>query len=253
MRNVFLGFAYLWRGLKYLFGHRRCWYLLAVPVLVNILLLILLVLIIVILLSYWLGLTLPETWWATVVSIMVVGSATILVLFLGIMLFASVGSIVAAPFYEALSSGVDKQVARIDQPWWKEVALSFKNSLSKLAWFAMVQVFLLIMLFIPFVVGMVTYTVVGFVAAVLFLSLEYLDLVFDRRHIRFNDRLRWCLDHKWHVFGFGSAIFIGLAVPVINLLVPPAAAVGAVLLFNDLQAMDNEENDFFFNASPLIR
>ncbi len=253
MRNVFLGFAYLWRGVKYIFKHRKCWYLLVVPALVNLMLLIFLVLVVVILLSYWLGMTLPEVWWATLISIMIVGSATVLVLFLGIMLFVSVGSIVAAPFYEALSSGVDQEVPRIDQPWWKEIALSFKNSLSKLAWFALIQVFLLIMLFIPFVVGMVTYTVVGFVAAVLFLALEYLDLVFDRRGVRFNDRLRWCLHHKWYVLGFGSAVFIGLTIPVVNLLVPPAAAVGAVLLFRDLQAMDSEENDLIFTASPLIR
>jgi len=236
MRNVFNGFAYLWKGFVYLVQHRKCWYLMVVPVLVNILLLILLVVTIVVLLSYWMGMALPEVWWATIISLLVVSSAAVLVLFLGIMLFASVGSVVAAPFYEALSSGVDIVVPKSDRPWWKEVAISFKSSLQKLGWFALIQILLLILLLIPFVVGAVTYTVFGFISAVIFLALEYLDLVFERRGVLFPDRLKWVRKNKWPVFGFGSAVFIGLAIPVVNLLVPPCAAIGSVLLYQDFEA-----------------
>ncbi len=234
MRDFFIGFSYLWKGFRYLFYNRHLWWLVITPFFINLILLILILFAVVFLSSRWLMIALPEAWWATVVSVMLIFLAVILVCFLGIILFAAIGSIIGAPFYEELSGRVDREHggAEFKQGWLNAIKLSFHNSYRKLVWFVLIQFLLLVLLAIPFIVGMVTYTVFGFIASVFFLTLEYLDFVFERRGLAFNERVRWCWDRKMLVSGFGAAIFLGLAVPIVNLFAPSAATIGAVLLYH---------------------
>jgi len=233
MMAVFKGFGFLPQGLALLFRNRRLFLLSLIPLLVNLLLLAATVVLVVWLSSHWLVIALPEVWWATLLVALVISAATVLTLFLGIILFVTVSSVIGAPFYEAISGRVDASFGgrEFDRPWWQEIRASLNNSLKKLVWLIVIQLILLLLFLFP-AVGAVAYTIIGFVVMTMFLSLEFLDFIFDRRSNSFVDRVRWCRQHKWYVLGFGIAIFIGLAIPIVNLFVPPAAAAGAVLLYH---------------------
>ncbi len=252
MNQFFLGFSFLWKGFACLAHRRKLWWFMIVPLIINAVLLVLLMLGAICLSRYWLAMSLPEVWWATLIAVVAISAAAVLVFFLGIIFFATVGTIIGAPFYEAISRRVDDNLGgfEIEVSWWKEVIGSFKNSLKRIYIFGLIQVALLILLAIPFIVGMVTYTILGFIATTFFLSLEYLDFVFERRKITFHERLRWGLDRKWFVGGFGVALFIGLAIPIVNLFVPPAAAVGAVLMYHALAELKSDPDELI---EPLMR
>jgi len=252
MNQFFLGFSFLWKGFVCLAHRRQLWWLMIVPLVINAVLLVLMVLGVIWLSKHWLNMALPEVWWATFIAVVAITAAAVLVLFLGIILFATIGTIIGAPFYESLSRRVDDNLGgfEIEVSWWKEMAGSFRNSLKRFYIFGLIQVGLLILLVIPFIVGMVTYTVLGFIVTTFFLSLEYLDFVFERRKITFSERLRWGIDRKWFVGGFGVALFIGLAIPIVNLFVPPAAAVGAVLMYHALAELKGDSDELI---EPLTR
>lgn len=223
----------MYQGVLRLFQDRRIFLLSLIPILINLLLLFVVVIAVVWLSSHWLALALPTVWWATVLIAVIISAAVILVLFLGIILFTAVSSVLGAPFYEAISGRVDASHGGVefDRPWWQEIKASLINSLKKLIWLVLLHAILLILLILPGV-GTAFYTVLGFVLTAAFLALEFLDFVFDRRGILFRQRVRWCRQHKWPVLGFGIGIFVGLAIPVLNLFIPPAAAVGAALLYH---------------------
>lgn len=234
MRSVFQGFGFLYQGLLMLFRDRRLFLLSLVPIVVNLLLLVVIVIVVVWLSSHWLMIALPEVWWATVLIALVISATVILVLFLGIILFVTASSVIGAPFYEAISGRVDASLGGVesDRPWWQEIRSSLINSLKKLIWLIVLHTALLLLLLFP-AVGATVYAVLGFVLTAAFLALEFLDFVFDRRGTSFVRRARWCGQHKWYVLGFGTAIFIGLAIPIVNLFIPPAAAVGAARLYHE--------------------
>ncbi|MBU0531133.1 MAG: EI24 domain-containing protein [Candidatus Uhrbacteria bacterium] len=252
MNQFFLGFSFLWKGFVCLAHRRNLWWLVIVPLVINVVLLVLLILGVIWLSRYWLAMSLPEVWWATMIAVIAISAATVLILFLGIILFATVGTIIGAPFYEQISYQVDDNLGgfEVEVSWWKQIVGSLKNSLKRIYIFGLVQVALLILLVIPFIVGIVTYTVLGFIATTFFLSLEYLDFVFERRQVSFHERLRWGLDRKWFVGGFGVALFVGLTIPLVNLLVPPAAAVGAVLMYHALSELKGDSDELI---EPLTR
>lgn len=252
MKEFVLGFSFLWKGFVYLARHRRLWWLVVVPFLINLVILVGLVVAVIWLSAHWLSLALPEVWWAAVLSVVIASAAAVLIFFLGIILFSTVSSIIGAPFYEALCFRVDDTLGgkEFERTIWQQIKDSFRNSRDRVFWFLLIQVCLLVLLAIPFVVGLVTYTIIGFIATVSFVALEYLDFIFERRGYGFRERLWWCIERKWLTAGFGVAVFVGLAIPVVNLFVPAAAAVGSALFFAHADKISLDSELFF---DPLLR
>ena len=56
----------------------------------------------------------------------------------------------------------------------------------------------------------------------------------SRRQASFADKWRFVAAHLADALGFGTAVALAMAVPGLGLIVPPAAAVGATLLYVDL-------------------
>ncbi|WP_406689222.1 EI24 domain-containing protein [Saccharopolyspora sp. ID03-671] len=62
------------------------------------------------------------------------------------------------------------------------------------------------------------------------ISLEMVGLVFQRRGLAFGRRHRALREHKAMTLGFGLPAYLLCLVPVLQLLVIPAAVVGGTLL-----------------------
>ncbi len=65
---------------------------------------------------------------------------------------------------------------------------------------------------------------------IFFLPLEYAGHAFDRRGVRFRDRLRFLAAHPATMAGFGSIAFAACFVPGLNLLMMPALVTAGTLL-----------------------
>ena len=51
------------------------------------------------------------------------------------------------------------------------------------------------------------------------------------RLLGFDEMLAWLRDKRWQSLGFGGIVYVALLVPLLNLLIMPAAVAGATLFW----------------------
>ena len=74
-----------------------------------------------------------------------------------------------------------------------------------------------------------------FIFGAFMLSFEYLDQPMANRGLRFDDKILQLRARRWRHLGFGSLVTVMTAIPLANLVVMPAAVVGATLLYIESQ------------------
>jgi CysZ protein len=186
----------------------------------------------------WLMGYLPE-WLGVIAWLVWLAFALLLVVVYGYG-FALIGNLIAAPFFGLLSERVQHLLtaSAAQQPLTLKVAgeiawRSFKRELRKLRYFLprflLVLAVCLVLSFVP--VANLLVPVIGFLWGAWSLSLQYLDYPADNHQISF-DALRGRLrERRWLALGFGGVVLLGSALPVINILVMPAAVAGATALW----------------------
>lgn len=216
-----------------LFGMRQLWPLLISPVLVNGILFTLFFVGAGALLRGIFASAHTDSWWQVALVVMVVVATIGAIIFIGSVVVILIGSIISAPFYDTIAQQVARKLGAVveEHAWWSHFWPSVKHAATKLWWYLLLQAGLIILYVVPGAFGPIAFVSIGYVATAFFLALDFLDFSFDFHDWRFSERRRWCLEHKGLVLGFGSAVFLGLGIPVINLFVPPIAVVGSTLLF----------------------
>lgn len=186
----------------------------------------------------WLMSYLPE-WLGVIAWLVWLAFALLLVVVYGYG-FALIGNLIAAPFFGLLSERVQHLLtaSAAQQPLTLKVAgeiawRSFKRELHKLRYFLprflLVLAVCLVLSFVP--VANLLVPVIGFLWGAWSLSLQYLDYPADNHQVSF-DALRGRLrERRWLALGFGGVVLLGSALPVINILVMPAAVAGATALW----------------------
>lgn len=242
VKGIRAGFSYVYKGGKLLASMRSSWSLLVAPVLVNAMLFLFFIF-----LSAWalrgtFASTNPSNWWQVVLVVLVVVALIGAILFIGSALFVFFGSIISAPFYDTLAQQTTRRLGGVveDHPWWSHVWPSVKHGAKKLWWYLLIQAGLIILYVVPGLFGPIAFVTLGYIATAFFLALDFLDFSFDFHGWTFEERRHWCLSHKGLVLGFGSAVFLGLGIPVLNLFIPPMAVVGAVMLFTEQELISSK-------------
>lgn len=96
---------------------------------------------------------------------------------------------------------------------------------------ALLGVASLILLFMPVVNVVIPFLWFGFGAFIL--AFEYLDPPMGNRGMAFDAKLAHVRSRRWRHLGFGSVVTLVTAIPLINLVVMPAAVAGATALYLD--------------------
>ena len=65
------------------------------------------------------------------------------------------------------------------------------------------------------------------------LAVQFIDYPMDASEISFGVMLKALADQRWLVLGFGATVSALLLVPLVNLLVIPAAVIGGSLLASE--------------------
>jgi CysZ protein len=146
--------------------------------------------------------------------------------------FTMVANLVGSPFYGWLA---EKTLARAqgtvaphsEQPWSRALAGGVITELKRLGYFVSRAVPLLILFAIPGLNLVAPFVWLAFNAW--FLAMEYLAYPLELQGIEFDEQRQIAKRMRFGLFGFGGAAMLGLAVPGLNLLIPPAAVVGATL------------------------
>jgi CysZ protein len=60
---------------------------------------------------------------------------------------------------------------------------------------------------------------------------QYIDYPADNHKLGWNEMLAWLRQKRWQSMGFGGIVYLALLIPVVNILMMPAAVAGATLFW----------------------
>ncbi|WP_214320559.1 EI24 domain-containing protein [Nonomuraea sediminis] len=157
-----------------------------------------------------------------------------IVLFLGglglaVLTFTALTLAIGEPFYEKLSATADPLPDVEEQPWWRTLPRSIRDSLVTLGYVLLFSVPLFFLGFIP-VVGQTVIPVIGGAVSGFFLTVELTTLAMERRGLARKERFAILRANKAAALGFGVPIFLLFLVPFVAVIAMPAAVAGAALL-----------------------
>ncbi|MCL6415941.1 sulfate transporter CysZ [Aestuariirhabdus sp. Z084] len=156
--------------------------------------------------------------------------------------FTIVANLIAAPFNGLLSEVCERQLlndlgeAGQDVPFsWKELGLlvprTLAREITKLLYFAPRALLLFIISWIP---------VINLIAPLLWalfgawtMAIQYVDYPADNNKMSFRDMLTALKQRRFMSLGFGGCVSLLMLIPIVNLLIMPAAVTGATKLWVD--------------------
>jgi CysZ protein len=148
---------------------------------------------------------------------------------LAVLTFAALTLTIGEPFYEKLSAKADVLEQADEQPWWRTLPRSVKDSLITLMYVLLFTVPLFFLGFIP-VFGQTVVPVLGAAVSGFFLTIELTTLALERRGMARKARFALLRRNKAVALGFGVVIFLLFLVPFVAVIAMPAAVVGGALL-----------------------
>lgn len=175
---------------------------------------------------------LPEwlRWMSWLVWLLVSATALVVTYFT----FAIVVAFLASPFYGLLAEQVEQQLggegSQDDRGWWQLIGDSMTREWQKLA-------FILPRMALLFAIGFVPGTQPAMPFAWLLLSawclaIQYLDYVMDNHCIDFARMRELLWLHKGQTLCFGLVLTPLILIPVLNLIIMPAAVAAGVILWH---------------------
>lgn len=156
--------------------------------------------------------------------------------------FTTVGMVLAAPFNDMLSEWVEADLmGRASQRpltlanLLEDVGRTMGNAARQMLVVVAVFLVTLPLNLVP-LVGSLVYTLLNGVVACWYSAMEYVDLPMGRAGWTLRARREWAWARRRGVFGFGVGAYVVLLVPLLGLVVMPAAVAGGTLLYVELGA-----------------
>jgi CysZ protein len=151
----------------------------------------------------------------------------------GFFTFTIMANLLAAPFYGKLAAKtlvlVTGQTGAIVEPPLAKVMLAEVRRAGYLASRALP---LLILSFIPGVNVIAPFLWALFGAWGM--AMEYLAYPLENEGVLFTGQKQWLQDMRWGALGFGGVAAMGLTIPVLNIIVAPAAVIGATIYVHEV-------------------
>ncbi len=165
-------------------------------------------------------------------------------------------SLFAAPFADLISERVEGI-----RGTWTPKAFSLKFLLNDLGQMVALEavrfgrkllwlVPLFIASFILPVVGHLVYVFFGGYILCKYTGMDYVDWCAARRGWSWSDRLAFAKRHRFALAGLGAAVVLSFMVPLLFVLVWPAAVAGGTLLFQDLHRKEEPGNLLSASGKP---
>jgi len=170
-----------------------------------------------------------DAWYWQILSWDIWLLSAILALLAGAVGFAALGSVAAAPWLDELAARTEgltgKEMDMHPVAWWQQVMHSLVNSIRPLSGLLIWGCAALALFFIP-LIGQVAATGIWTYASIRFLNYELMDPVASRRGWNFKRRKQELEQRRFFYLGFGGMALGLILIPVLNLMVLPAAVVG---------------------------
>lgn len=234
--NPVKGAGYLLRGLQML-PHPSIRHFVLIPLLVNILLFSGAIWLLMSQFDSWvdylLTQLLPDWEWLSFLRYVLWPLLALVVLVVVYYTFTLVANLIAAPFNGLLSEKVENSLRGVrsaDEGWQAVLALvprTLARELAKIAYYLPRVLLLLVLTFVP-VVGLIS-PLLWFLFGAWMMSIQYCDYPMDNNKVSFAQMKLLLKEKRLTSVGFGGLIQLGMMVPLLNLILMPAAVVGATL------------------------
>jgi len=149
--------------------------------------------------------------------------------------FVTLANLIAAPFNSLLAERVEFYLTGTALPstgflaQLKDVPRILGRQLSIIAYYIPRALLILILFFIPII--HVLATPIWFLFNAWLMAFTYLDYPTDNHRIPLSDVKIWMKQNRWSCFGFGIMVLFLSMIPILNLIVMPAAVAGGVKLW----------------------
>ncbi len=255
LRELLRGATYLPRGAAHILRHPRLWKWAAVPALINVLVIFLSVFLAG-LLNGWLETHTSELYFATWTGpvwrplsyvVRMLGwfagwASWILIPLLSVWLIVAPGisilyKILFMPFMELLAEGTEQEALGIRDDSRFDFARMYANVVVAIidAVFLTLLQGLLFLLLLPVniipILGQLLWLTLP---PAIFAGMDYSDIDLVRRRYTTREKARLWAHHHWRFLGYGVSFCFLITVPLVNMVIIPAAAAGGSLLYLEL-------------------
>ncbi|NLV23429.1 MAG: sulfate transporter CysZ [Deltaproteobacteria bacterium] len=243
------GFFYPFRAGRYLVGHPRLWKFVLVPLLINIVVFSSLIYLGFLFFDAYVLQMVPsgEAWYWLILYYTLWALAAAVTGMLVFFTFTVVGNLVASPFNDLLSEKTEEMIvgtpAREHFSWagfWADGKRILAMEARKMAVFVALMLLLLGLNFVP-VVGSLLFSILAFLLTISFLAVEYLSFVAARKEFTYKKLRRYFFSRFSLLAGFGTGVFVLLAVPFLNFVSIPLGVIGATLVWFDYPPRPEDE------------
>jgi len=186
-----------------------------------------------------------SAWYWQAVYYLLLAVVAVLVLVVVFFLFTRIASAVASPFNDLMSEKTEQLVRGrfVETPFsiltvLKDSGRAISHSFKILGLYCACLVAGLPLLFVPGI-GSFLYAAAGVLLSAYMFAFEYLGYPMDRRRFSFSEKRRFLRSRIRSIMGFGLGNLAVASIPLVNLLLIPAAVVGGTLLFLDLSSAEN--------------
>jgi CysZ protein len=185
-------------------------------------------------LAAWLTGLLPD--WLAFLHVVLVPLLYLAGILAGAWLFALLAVVVASPFLGDLSSAVERVSSGAGpepEPLWSGLAGAVGRELRKLAYYLPRLLLVFVLTLIPVLNAFAP--VLWFLFGAWIMAIQFCDYPTENRARPFRDTVALLQRNRGAALGYGSCAALALAIPIVNLLLIPAAVAGGTLLWRDLQ------------------
>lgn len=178
---------------------------------------------------------LPE--WLSFLGALVAPLLYVLGILAGTWLFGLLAAILASPFLGDLSLAVERDAfgtrpAAVPS-WWRALPGSLRRELRKLAYHLPRLLAVFVLSLVPLLNAAAPLLWLGFGAWTL--AIQFCDYPNENRGRPFRDTVSLLARNRLAALGFGLCASVALAVPLINVMLIPAAVAGGTLLWGRMQ------------------
>jgi CysZ protein len=156
---------------------------------------------------------------------------------LGLVGFTAVTLFVGGPFYERIAERIEDELGitegHVDLPWWKQLLSGARDGIRVLLRSLMVTIPLFLAGFLP-VVGQSVVPVLVVLVTAWFMALEVVAVPFYRRGIGLRNRTAMLRRRRALAVGLGLPAVLLCMIPLLAIVVMPAAFAGGVLVAQDV-------------------
>jgi CysZ protein len=155
---------------------------------------------------------------------------------LGLVGFTAVTLLVGGPFYEHIAERIEDELGvtggHLDLPWWRLLLTGARDGIATLLRSLMFTIPLFLAGFLPVIGQSVVPVLVALVTA-WFMALEVVAVPFSRRGIGLRDRTALLRPRRMLAVGLGLPAVLLCMIPLLAIVVMPAAFAGGVLVARD--------------------